>query len=410
MLLSTLISATGLAALVGPSQAVASHNSFPSNQASVEFSEENQMLFGHYQTITHLLSNLHGRIGINDDATTNFQLGRQEPHYIDPKDLKLVPVHDLEEYNEADWVRINEQEIVLQCGSVNTMNTGEDWALMQRCTNEEVAIRRLMATFNDEGHEFVVSISVLKNASTTREGTYRCIKDSCPKGPLALATPTPAAIISNRAVAASPLRDVFGQPTAKQSGIGLPKPTETASQTSDHLQAQVTPQIGSVTKSTPLMTITRASNLEDLSLISPTENEVIHAPTKQLPEPEDLPSGRWLAKRKEDPYITVPRPECDPPPDGFTLSGKIKTFTRNPRKTKYTTFEYWGFTSTAIIPPDPNRPPPKPSVVLPTWVTNSFFQTWSCRKVWMDYYNMDYVQKRDIVERVLGDLQVAARK
>ncbi|KAF7901069.1 hypothetical protein EAF00_003290 [Botryotinia globosa] len=410
MLLSTLISATSLAVLVGPSQAVASHNSFPSNQASVEFSEENQILFGHYQTITHLLSNLHGRIGINDDATTNFQLGRQEPHYIDPKDLKLVPVHDLEQYDEADWVRINEQEIVLQCGSVNTMDTGEDWALMQRCTNEEVAIRRLMATFNDEGHEFVVSIPVLKNASTTREGTYRCIKDSCPKGPLVLATPTSTAMISTRGVAASPIRDIFGQPTAKESAGGLQNPTETASQTSDHLQAQITPRIGSVTKPTTLVTITRASDLEDLSSKSPTENEVFHAPTKQLPEPEDLPAGRWLAKRKEDPYITLPRPECVPPPDDFTLSGKIKTVTRNPRKTRYTTYEYWGYTSTAIIPPDPNRPPPLPSIIYPTWVTNSFFQTWSCRKVWMEYFNMDYVRKRDIVERVLGDLQVAARK
>ncbi|KAF7887036.1 uncharacterized protein EAF02_003683 [Botrytis sinoallii] len=295
------------------------------------------------------------------DATINFQLSRQEPHYIDPEDLKLVPVHDLEEYNEANW-----------CGSVNTMNTGEDWALMQRCTNEEVAIRRLMATFNDEGHEFVVSIPVLKNASTTREGTYRCIKDSCPKGPLALATPTSAATILNGAVTASPIRDIFGQPTAKESGSGLQKPTETASQTSDHLQAQITPQIGSVTKSTTLMTITRASNLEDFSPKSPIENEVIHAPTKQLPEPEDLPAGRWLAKRKEDPYITVPRPECVPPPDDFTLSGKIRTVSRNPRKTRYTTYEYWGYTSTAIIPPDPNRPPPLPSIIYPTWVTNSF--------------------------------------
>ncbi|TGO56133.1 hypothetical protein BCON_0082g00460 [Botryotinia convoluta] len=404
MLLPALISATGLVVLVGSSQAVAS------NQTSVEFSEENQMLFGHYETITHLLSNLHGRIGINDDATTNFRLGRQEPHYIDPKDLKLVAVHDLKEYNEADWVRINEQEIVLQCGSVNTVTTGEDWALMQRCTNEEVAIRRLMATFNDEGHEFVVSIPVLKNASTAREGTYRCIKDSCPKSPLTLATPTSAAIISNRAVAASPIRNIFGQPTAKQSGSGLQKPTETASQTSDHFQAQITPQIGTVTKSTTLMTITRASNLEDLSPKSPTENEVIQAPTEELPEPEDLPAGRWLAKRKEDPYITVLRPDCVPPPDDFTLSGKIRTVSRNPRKTKYTTIEYWGYTSTSIIPPDPNRPPPKPSVVTPSWVTASFFQTWSCRKVWMQYFNMDYVRKRDIVERVLEDLQLAARK
>ncbi|KAF7900414.1 uncharacterized protein EAF01_007716 [Botrytis porri] len=410
MLLSVLIGATGLAVLVGSSQASTSHNPFPSNQTSIEFSEENQMLFSHYETITHLLSNLHGRIGINDDATPNLQLGREEPHYIDPKDLKLVPSHDLEEYNEADWVRINEQEIVLQCGSVNTMNTGKDWAFMQRCTNEEVAIRRLMATFNDEGHEFVVSISVLKNASTTREGTYRCIKDSCPKGPLALATPTSTAIISNRSVAASPVRNVFEEPTAKQSESGLQKPTKAASQTSDHLQAQITRKIARVTKSTSLMTITRASNLEDLSPKSPTEKEVIRAPTNQLPEPEDLPAGRWLAKRKEDPYITVPRPECRPPPDDFTLSGKIRTVTRNPRKTKYTTIEYWGYTSTSIIPPDPNRPPPRPSIVEPTWVTNSFFQTWSCRKVWMDYFNMDYVRKRDIVERVLEDLQAAARK
>ncbi|KAF7956685.1 hypothetical protein EAE96_004017 [Botrytis aclada] len=410
MLFSFLVSATGLAVLLGPSQAVAFHDSSPCNQTSVGFSEENQILFGHYQTITHLLSNLHGRIGINDDATPNFQLGRQEPHYIDPKDLKLVAVHDLEEYNETDWVRTNEQEIVLQCGSVHAETTGEDWALMQRCTNEEVAIRRLMATFNEEGHEFVVSMPVLKMASTTRERTYRCIKDSCPKGPLALATPTSAATNSNRTVAASTIRNLFGEPTAKQSASGLQKPTKTASQASDHLQAQITSQIGSVTKSTTLMTITRGSNLEDFPPESPTENEIIQAPVVELPEPEDLPAGRWLAKRKEDPYITVPRPECVPPPDDFTLSGRIRTVSRNPRKTRYTTYEYWGYTTTMIVPPDPNRPPPKPSVVYPTWVTNSFFQTWSCRKVWMEYFNMDYHRKSDIVERILEDLQVAARK
>ncbi|KAM0154962.1 hypothetical protein ACHAPG_006187 [Botrytis cinerea] len=410
MLLVSPIRATGLAVLVGSSQAVASQISSPSNQTSVGLSEENKTLFGHYDTITHLMSNLHGRIGINDDATKNFQLGRQEPHFIDPKDLKIVAVYDLSKYNEADWVRISEQEVVLQCGSVNTATTGEDWALMQRCTKEEVAIRRLMATFNDEGHEFVVSTPVLRQASTTREGTHRCIKDSCPKGPLALAIPTSATMLSNRAVAASTIRSSFSQPTVKHSGSGLNEPIETASQTTDHLQAQNTPQIGSVTQSTIPMTITRASSLEDLSPKSPIENEVIEATTEDLPWPEDLPAGRWLAKRKVDPMVSVKRPECVPPPDDFVLSGKVKTVSRNPRKTSYTTIEYWGYTSTAIIPPDPNRPPPKPSVITPSWVTASFFQTWSCRKIWMQYFNMDYVRKRDIVERVLDDLQAAARK
>ncbi|CCD46335.1 hypothetical protein BofuT4_P118850.1 [Botrytis cinerea T4] len=103
MLLVSPIRATGLAVLVGSSQAVASQISSPSNQTSVGLSEENKTLFGHYDTITHLMSNLHGRIGINDDATKNFQLGRQEPHFIDPKDLKIVAVYDLSKYNEADW-------------------------------------------------------------------------------------------------------------------------------------------------------------------------------------------------------------------------------------------------------------------------------------------------------------------
>ncbi|KAJ8071440.1 hypothetical protein OCU04_001761 [Sclerotinia nivalis] len=436
----SIIATTALTVFLSPSQALSSKESLPFDQSSpaspvngtlIEFTEEDQELFSYYKTITHLLSNLHGRIGINDDALIDHHLGRKDPHYIDPKDLKLVSVNDLEKYHEAHWVKINEQEIVLQCGAVNATTTGEDWALMHRCSREEVAIRRLMATFNDDGHQFVVSIPVLRAAPKIREGTHRCIKTTCPKGPLALSTPTPTAILSQRAVAASPIAAPIGtgfsQPTATPIGTAFSQPTATpigshflqptASPTRGHLPTIISPTssyfptiTSPISSRSPepstLMTITRATTLEDLLPKPQPEDEVIDNTST-----EELPAGLWLSKRRsDDPYITLPRPQCiDPGPD-FTLSGRVITVSRNPRRTSYTTIEYWGFTTTSTVPHDPNRPPPADSIVYPTWVTASFWQTFSCREVWMEYFNMDEWYKRDIVERVLEDLQAAARR
>ncbi|KAF7872422.1 hypothetical protein EAF04_003343 [Stromatinia cepivora] len=416
-----IIATTGLTIFLSLSQALASKESLPFNQSSlvspvngtlIEFTEEDQELFGYYETITHLMSNLHGRIGINDDALINYRLGRKDPHYIDPKDLKLVSVNDLGKYHEADWVKINEQEIVLQCGAVNAATTGEDWALMHRCSREEVAIRRLMATFNDDGHEFVVSIPVLQVAPKIREGTHRCIKTICPKGPLALLTPTPTAMLSQRAVAASPIAAPIGtgfsQPNATPIGSHFLQPT--ASPTGGHFPTITSPTGNSLPEPSTLMTITRATTLEDLLPKSQPEDEVKDDVIDKT-STEELPAGLWLSRRRlDDPYVTVPRPECiDPGPD-FTLSGRVRTISRNPRRTSYTTIEYWGFTATSTVPHDPKRPPPADSIVYPTWVTASFWQTFSCRKVWMEYFNLDKWYKRDIVERVLEDLQAAARR
>lgn len=429
-----IIVTTGLTVL-SPSQAFASNESSPSNQSSlvspvnrtlVEFTEEDQELFDYYKTITHLLSNLHGRIGINDDASINYRLGRKDPHYIDPKDLKLVSVNDLDNHHEAHWVKINEQEIVLQCGAVNAATTGEDWALMHRCNREEVAIRRMMATFNDDGHEFVVSVPVLQAAPRIREGTHRCIKTTCPKGPLALSTPTPTAILSQRAVTASPIAAPIGigfsQPTATgfsptAAPIRAAFSQATATPIGNHFQPTasstnsqfptITPppiKIGSPDPTT-LMTITRAATLEDLLPKSQPEDEVVGGAST-----EELPAGLWLSRRQYDPYITLPRPQCSDPGPDFVLSGRVRTVTRNPRRTSYTTIEYWGFTTTSTVPHDPNRPPPADSIIYPTWVTASFWQTFSCRKVWMEYFNMDKWYKRDIVERVLEDLQAASHR
>ncbi|KAI9647272.1 hypothetical protein NHQ30_003655 [Ciborinia camelliae] len=153
---------------------------------------------------SHLLSNLHGRIGINDNAIPNYHLDRQDPHDIDPKNLKLLSVNDIGNYHEAEWAKINGEAITLHCGAVNAATTGEDWALMQRFPNEEVAIRRLMAMFNEDGHQFFVSTGVLQMASKLREGIYRCIKSSCPTGPLAPSTPTAEPSLLDGAVVASP--------------------------------------------------------------------------------------------------------------------------------------------------------------------------------------------------------------
>ncbi|CAD6443652.1 cd907f1e-bf16-47cf-8963-4e6f4cc62ba1-CDS [Sclerotinia trifoliorum] len=417
-----IIATTGLTVFLSPTQAFTSKEPLPSNESSlaspvnrilVEFTEEDQELFGYYETITHLLSNLHGRIGINDDASINYHLGRKDHHYIDPKDLKLVSVNDLEKYHEAHWVKINEQEIVLQCGAVNAATTGEDWALMHRCSREEVAIRRLMATFNDDGHEFVVSVPVLQAASKIREGTHRCIKTACQKGPLAFSTPTPAAILPQRAVAASqiaaPIGTGFSQPTSTTFSQATAAPIgshflPTASPTNSRFPTITPPPINSPEPST-LMTITRPATLEDLLPKLQPEDEVINNTSTG-----ELPAGLWLSRRQYDPYITLPRPQCSDPGPDFVLSGRVRTITPNPRRTSYTTIEYWGFTTTSTVPHDSNRPPPPDSIIYPTWVTASFWQTFSCRKIWMEYFNMDDWFKRDIVVRVLDDLQAASRR
>lgn len=347
-------------------------------------------LFDQYETITYLMSNLYGRIGINDDAMKDLDLGRQEPYDIDPKDLKLVSIQNLGDYSEGGWVKINGESITIYCGSVIVAVTGEDWALMQRCPEEEVAIRRLMATFNEEGHEFVVSINTLKEASQIGEGTHRCIKPSCATDPLVLSTPTAEVTISENLQSVIPA-----------SQIGNPFTFPSTSPTAKILQrsAPISPTSNLLLQPTTSSGTTDQANMDENKF---TVEDFIEEP------PEELPPGRWLSKRS-DTYTTNPRPKCLEPPDDFTLSGKLRTISRNPRKTSYTTITGEDFTTTSTVPHDPNRPPPKSSVVTPEWVTNTFFRTFSCRQVWMDYLNMDHFQKRDIVERVLEDLQVAVR-
>ncbi|RAL66173.1 hypothetical protein DID88_005845 [Monilinia fructigena] len=356
-----------------------------STEPSVELVEDDQ-LFDQYETITHLMSSLHGRIGINDDAMITYGLGRKEPHDIDPKELKLVSANDVKKYDDKEWVVINGDAVTVHCGSVDVTTTGEDWALMQHCPNEEVAIRRLMATFNEEGHQFIVSTAVLQTASKIHGGTYRCIKSSCPLGPLALSIPTASAMGLERAVAASQIGSYFLNVTATPAAI-VSKRTILVSQIDSQFP-----------KPTTFSTATTNRMPEDPLSKSQDENEFnIKAPTEEPAEEiveeiseEQLPLGRWLSKRRShDPYITEARPQCLPPHASFTLSGKVKTFYRNPRKTSYTTISGLGFTTISTVPHDPNRPPPKPSVVTPNWATASFFQTFSCREIWMDYFNMD---------------------
>ncbi|KAG4035415.1 hypothetical protein MFRU_001g01840 [Monilinia fructicola] len=375
-------------------------------EPSVELVQDDQ-LFDQYETITHLMSSLHGRIGINDDAMITYRLGRQDPYDIDPKELKLVSVNDLKEYDGKEWVAINGDAVTIHCGSVDVTTTGEDWALMQHCPDEEVAIRRLMATFNEEGHQFIVSTAVLQMASKMRGGTYRCIKSSCPIGPLALSIPTASAMVLERAVAASQVGSYFSEVTATPAAIGskgtilvsqvnskFPKPTTFLTVTTNRMSEDSLP---------------KSQDEIEFTAKAPAE-EPAEQPAEELFE-EQLPLGRWLSKRRDpDPYITEARPQCLPPHASFTLSGKVKTFYRNPRKTSYTTITGPGFTTTSTVPHDPNRPPPKPSVVTPNWVTASFFQTFSCREIWMDYFNMDHYSKRDIVKKVLEDLQAATSR
>ncbi|QSZ33894.1 hypothetical protein DSL72_005468 [Monilinia vaccinii-corymbosi] len=397
---TALLSSSSYAAVLKGS----SFLSQPSTEAvpSVELVEGDES-FDHYETITHLMSSLHGRIGINDDAMITHGLGRQEPHDIDPKDLKLVSANDLKDYDDAEWVKINGEAVTVHCGGVDVATTGGDWALMQRCPEEEVAIRRLMATFNEEGHQFIVSNTVLQMATKIQEGTYRCIKPSCPIGPLALSVPTASAMILGRAITASRTHSYF------------PEVTATTAATVSELTVPL-PQIDSQPTTFSAVMHHRAS--ENLLLKSQDENEFpirekTEAQAEEPPEEptEQLPLGRWLSIRhSDDPYITDPRPECIDPPKSFTLSGKVRTFHRNPRKTSYTTISWSGFTTISTVPHDPNRPPPRPSVVTPDWATASFFQTFSCREAWMHYFNMDRYWKRDIVKRVLEDLQAAARR
>ncbi|ESZ94365.1 hypothetical protein SBOR_5229 [Sclerotinia borealis F-4128] len=329
------------------------------NRSSVELVEDDQS-FDQYETITRLMSSLHGQIGINEDAMINYRLGRQGPHGIDPKDLKLVAANDLGDFDEAEWVKINGKEITINCGAVDATTTGEDWALMQRCTHEETAIRRLMATFNEEGHEFFVSTDALHAASMIREGAHRCIKSVCPTRPLALSTPTAEASVLEGPVAAS----------------------RTGSYSSQR---------------TTLSTVTT-------SLTSTDSPPIVRTPAVELS------SGRWLSKRLNihdmgaSPATKI---SCrDPPPD-FTLSGKLRTVTRKPRRTRYTTITTDGMTITSSVPHDPNRPAPQPSVITPNWVTAEMFQTLSCREMWMEFFNAEHMWKRDIVEMVLGDLEAA---
>lgn len=392
MSLSIYFGATPLAPVAYPSTSpgVTSNSSLPSNQTphapprirtSSDLAEENRELFGQYETITRLLSSLHGRIGINDDATKGHSLGRQAPHYIDPKDLKLVWADNLKKYEQPEWVKINEKKIVLQCGIIKAATTGEDWAVMERCRDEEVAIRRLMATFNEEGHEFVVSLRVLQEAYRMKEGGHRCIKETC----LTLPIPAPAALQT---------RNIFSQSTKSQIG--------------SHPSSLITsPSVGEFPQPTTLMTVTRLLTLEDSLPNSQVENEI----TDNTPT-EELPVGRWLSRRayEPDPYVNVPRPQCWDPDDDFSLSGKPITVTRNPRRTSYTTISGPGFTTTSTVPYDPNRPPPPPSVIYPTWQTASFFQTFSCREVWQNWFNMDDWNKPSISRKIVDSLEAAAMR
>jgi hypothetical protein len=172
-------------------------------------------------------------------------------------------------------------------------------------------------------------------------------------------------------------------------------------------RATVASQVNSfIPQRTTFLTVTTSSAAENSFPTSQIGNEA----TAKTPSGES-PSGRWLSKRIDDDWETRRRPECVDPPDDFSLSGKVLTFVRNSRRPVFTTITGEGWTSTVTAPPDPNRPPPRPSVVTPDWVTASMFTTLSCRQVWNQYFDIvDSFSKREIADRIVEDLEAAIRR